>query len=231
MEDSSFEERTTVNPLTASTWNQNANYNTECPALGCSANGGRAWVGCVPVATGQIMRFYQYPTSLNWAEMPLTNSTPTTAALLRDIGNRLQTTYGCDASSTTNANIKGTLASYGYPMPSDGNYNFWTVASEIQNGRPVILGGYHDTQWWIFGTQNGHTWVADGLILSRYYSCSPDPNTPGEWVAVDQGYSALLYMNWGWGGTANAWYSANNFNPSGYTYNVQPFQVVNIRKP
>ena len=64
-----------------------------------------------------------------------------------------------------------------------------------------------------------------------YYTCSSDPNTPGEWIAQYTGYTAGLYMNWGWEGMDNAWYASNSFNPEGVTYNVDQHQVVNIRRP
>lgn len=31
-----------------------------------------------------------------------------------------------------------------------------------------------------------------------------------------------FYMNWGWGGYKNGYYSTNNFNPAGTAYNYEP---------
>jgi hypothetical protein len=231
--DSGYQQITHVNPLVVTNWDQGSGYNDNCPQLGCTEySNGRAPSGCVATSTGQIMRFFQFPASFNWAQMPAGDSpTGEVARLLADIGSKVLMSYGCDGSGANYHNVKGTLAGYGYPMPSDGNYNYWTASDCIQGHRPVLLGGSRSTAWWIFGTKNGHLWVADGMDEIMYYSCSPDPNTPGEWVAVYYNYTAGLHMNWGWGGTNDAWYASNNFNPGDRTYNVDQHQVINIRRP
>ena len=233
--DSGYQQITRVEPLINSWWGQGDRYNDACPMLGCTEPyNGRAYTGCVATATGQVMRFWQFPNTFNWSQMPAFNSpTAEVARLLADLGSRLQMSYGCrgTGSGANYRNVKGTLASYGYPMASDGSYNYWTASDYIQGGRPVLLGGSKSTAWWIFGSKDGHLWVADGMNEIMYYTCSSDPNTPGEWIAQYTGYTAGLYMNWGWEGMDNAWYASNSFNPEGVTYNVDQHQVVNIRRP
>ena len=51
-----------VGPLLTTRWNQNAYYNNMCPADTGGPNG-HTFVGCVATAMGQIMRYWQYPTS------------------------------------------------------------------------------------------------------------------------------------------------------------------------
>ncbi len=231
--DSGYQQITRVNPLVVTNWDQGVGYNNNCPLLGCTEySNGRAPTGCVATATGQIMRFFQFPTAFDWSQMPAGNSpTGEVARLLADIGDRVEMSYGCDGSGANYHNVKGTLASYGYPMASDGTYNYWTASDCIQGHRPVLLGGSRSTQWWIFGSKNGHLWVADGMNEIMYYTCASDPNTPGEWTAQYTGYTAGLNMNWGWGGQDNGWYSSSNFNPPGRTYNIDQHQVINIRRP
>lgn len=192
--DSGYQQITRVEPLTVTWWGQGTRYNDACPNLGCSEpSNGRAYTGCVATATGQIMRFWQFPNTFNWAQMPAFNSpNAEVAGLLADIGSRVGMSYGCrgTGSAANYKNVKGTLASYGYPMASDGSYNYWTASDYIQGGRPVLLGGSQSTRWWIFGSKDGHLWVADGMNEIMYYSCQPDPNTPGEWTSVYTGYTA-----------------------------------------
>jgi hypothetical protein len=38
-----------------------------------------------------------------------------------------------------------------------------------------------------------------------------------------------LWMNWGWNGSYNGWYSFSNFNPGGDTYNYKVGIVTNIK--
>lgn len=231
--DSGYQQITRVEPLIATWWSQGSGYNNDCPLLGCTqTSNGRAWTGCVATATGQIMRFWEFPNTFNWTQMPA-NDAPTAevSRLLADLGSRLQMNYGCEGSGANYRNVKGTLASYGYPMASDGSYNYWTASDNIQGHRPVLLGGSRTTSFWIFGSKGGHLWVGDGMNEIMYYTCAADPNTPGEWIAQYTGYTAGLHMNWGWGHLADGWYASNNFNPQNVTYNVDQHQVINIRRP
>lgn len=233
--DSGYQQITRVEPLVVTWWGQGTGYNNDCPVLGCfDPDNGHALTGCVATATGQIMRFWKYPSTFDWSQMPPYNSySPEVARLLRDIGNKVGMSYGCQGtgSGANYKNVKGTLASYGYPMASDGSYNYWTASDEIQGGRPVLLGGSRTTRWWIFGSKDGHLWVADGMNEVMYYTCASDPNTPGEWVAQYTGYTAGLWMNWGWTHLADGWFASNNFNPEGAVYNVDQHQVIKIKRP
>jgi hypothetical protein len=107
-------------------------------------NAAKHLMGCVATALGQIMRYHQYPTSFNWSNMPLTYSTSTTASLLKKLGNsdKLNMSYGCDASASNTGNIPGVLTGYDYT--SGGSYqdfNRFTVESDLYSGYPVILAG------------------------------------------------------------------------------------------
>jgi hypothetical protein len=35
-------------------------------------------------------------------------------------------------------------------------------------------------------------------------------------------------MNWGWGGTSNAWYLYNDFTPGSYDFNSDRKMIINI---
>lgn len=60
----------TVQPLLLTEWNQDFPFNALCPTLAShnppqttGGSSGRAYVGCVAVAMGQVMKFYNYPSS------------------------------------------------------------------------------------------------------------------------------------------------------------------------
>jgi hypothetical protein len=115
---------------------------------------------------------------------------------------------------------------------SYSDYSYWTASGEFQNNRPVILSACQHTSWWIFGWKDCHRWVADGIDQQMYYSCGPDPNTPGEWIATYQWGWASIHMNWGWGGSYNGWYDGNTFNlPNGTSYNVHQKMTHYILRP
>ncbi len=65
--------------LLKTSWNQVPPYNDLCPSMGCDWSGygnfnDRAWVGCVPLAMAQIMKYYCWPpsylgNSFDWRNM------------------------------------------------------------------------------------------------------------------------------------------------------------------
>jgi len=174
---------------------------------GCSnpLEGGRALAGCTAVATAQVMKYHQYPSSYAWNSMPNTDGAYATASLLREIGNVINMNYTCTGSFKPTSAIVPALENYfGYSTSATyANYtstSYVTVRSELNNNRPVILSGT-DAR---FGNYGGHTWVCDGYIAGYY--CA--------------GFNTLhFHMNWGfYYGSCNGYYAFNLFNPN-YTEN------------
>lgn len=80
-------------------WGQGAPYNSTVPYL-CS--NGRAPVGCVPVAIGQVMAYHGTPSNLDWtsilkSSVITSNSSQTVidqvSNLLVEIGSRINISY------------------------------------------------------------------------------------------------------------------------------------------
>lgn len=168
--------------------------------------------------------------------MPLNSGGSETSRLMKDLGtsSNLDMSYSCDGSSASTSRVPNTLQNFGYASGgSYANYNYFTVKNDVAAGYPVVLAGGTNGGWWIFGQYiNGHAWVCDGVSERMYYNCQPDPNTPGEQIAVYAGhYDAALHMNWGWGGNWNGWYDAYNWNPGNSTFNYQQKMVTGIRRP
>ncbi|ADB38160.1 C10 family peptidase [Spirosoma linguale] len=211
-------------PFVTTTWDQADGYNDALSYSSCTTTAnGKVLTGCVATAVAQIMKYHAYPTSYSWSSMPNNYGTNATAVLMRDLGTsaNLNASYGCNSTSAPMSNIPTTFSHFGYSTPSLSSYNYFTVKYELQNySRPVILKGQSNS--------DAHAWVCDGVRHWDYYSCQPDPNTPGEKIAVYTGYDAGLHMNWGWGNSYNGWYSANNFNPSGYAFNSYREMVTGI---
>ena len=55
----------------------------------------------------------------------------------------------------------------------DYNGSYWTIQSEINQGRPVILSGYNQSNSSWFGLvveyNEGHEWVCDGFNETNIY--------------------------------------------------------------
>jgi hypothetical protein len=186
--------------LATAAWGQRAAWNTQMPqqhTFGCtSMPNGRALTGCVATAMAEVMNFHDYPNTYNWAAMGAYQSE--TARLMRDAANSVNMIYMCGGSGAYGSAIApGLVNSFGYsPTASHGSYNLTTITNEILTwGRPVIIGGLQ-------AANGGHAWVCDGLY--QYFPCDSG------------GYAPMLFMNWGWEGIGNGFYSTStDFVPSG----------------
>lgn len=204
-------------PYLQTAWGQGCGYNSELAVLNCNVPCGKAYTGCVATSMAQIMRYHQYPSNFSWNSMLNNEGNYPIALLMKDIGKNVGMDYKCDGSS---ANTESKVANafknnYGYSSANYADYNYQTVKTELDLGRPVILRGGRNTGWWIFNQySDGHAWVCDG-----YMSCT-DPC----WGSMLQ-----LHMNWGWDGSYNGYFSFNNFNPANYTFNYKTGMVYNIK--
>lgn len=184
-------------------------------------------IGCVAVATSIIMKYWEYPSSAyNWSAINNSGTvTNETKYLLRDAYNYLGRDLGiwrsvsCSATGAPYFLSTWALNDWGYSNDTFDPINVSVVKNDIVAGRPVILSG---------GT---HQWVANGVRQFTVFMCQENPEqedppiesrnppvaTQG-WVEV-LSYT-FLYMNWGWGGYDNDWYSSYAWNPvnSGTNY-------------
>lgn len=79
-----------------------------------------------------------------------------------------------------------------------------------------------------------HTWVGDGLKIESYTYGGYDPNDPEVYgdvtIPCQTVVNRYIGMNWGLGGTSNAYYLANgSFNGNGSTYDTYLKILTNIR--
>ncbi|MFN3271839.1 MAG: C10 family peptidase [Cloacibacterium caeni] len=212
-------ETLTIGPLLNSTWEQSGGFNDALPYINCYGYPFQVFAGCVPIAMGQVMKYYEYPTNYNWNSIPLNYGTTTTANFIKDIHNAIGSiyngypTYDCDATGvSSSANMGNVLKNkFGYASANWGNYDYNIVKDNLNYNRPVILSGDNGS--------TGHMWVCDGYMqMSFYYDdCTGVTMTP------------LFHMNWGWGDSSyNAYYSYNNFNPGNTNYNNNKKMIYNI---
>ncbi|MHA7130286.1 C10 family peptidase [Algoriphagus namhaensis] len=102
--------------------------------------------------------------------------------------------------------------SLAYSSAVQGPFNSSRVRSNLNLGRPVILGGGGSNR-----TSTGHMWVTDGYVRGVY--CS--------------GQTLLkLHMNLGWNGDDNGFFNFDNFSVTidGITrsYNNDKYMIYNI---
>ena len=178
-------------------WHQRNPYNN-------SLSTDRA-LGCVTIAVGQIMKYYNYPTSFNWADMPNElgddySLTPTTTSqFLKTIHDNL----GVDdngGASIDDANR--VLKSYGYSVKQvDHKYGVYERFPTYCRGKDKY-------------SNIGHAWVCDGIadIYSGYayelyiLDCAYYPEFYFYKIdeVLDQTSYRLYHMNWGWQAIKNS---------------------------
>ena len=229
-------------------WDQSPYYNEYCPFD--STMNRRPPCGCTATATAQIMKAFNHPqqgygqasyrhwkygvlqadfgnTTYQWDTMPkkldlYSNQTQINAVaeLIYHIGVGVKMAYHLNGSA-------GKTASYGYGgEPSSENvlkYNLgyspyiWSafridynlddwkelMVNELRHGRPILYAGYDEVQ-------SGHAFVLDG------YNSAND----------------RFHINWGWGGSYNAYYKLDNLTPSAANnttdYNFNLFATATI---
>ncbi len=221
-----------ITPLLLTEWNQGTYYNTSCPA---DAQGpdGHVYVGCVAVALCQIMKFWNYPehgegskTSHNnynggygeitidfaaqtyrWKNMP--NSESMYNKDLEDIlfhaGVAVSMHWGPDGSSSSTQALAAALKNY-FKYSSNLDY--------------VKRSDYSDTEW--LNLMKGE------IDAKRPVAYAGSGSDGGHEWNMDGYQSDQLHMNWGWGGAYNGYYSIDDLNPGGTTFDSNFDAVVNI---
>lgn len=212
----------TVGPLLTTQWHQRDAFNGLLPVLACGPNG-RIRAGCTVIAIAQTLKYYQYPSSYQWSQMPATSANTQTQSLILNIYNYIKgvgkiSSADCNGTSVPSSYDLGSVFknAFGYKSGTQATYNYSTVKSELSYSHPVILrGGYLQNGDYT----GGHDWVCDGY--HAWEACA------GTSVA---GY-LTFHFNWGAvDGINNGWYNFGNFLVGGNLYNQQLKMVYNIRK-
>ena len=207
----------TKGPLLSSKWHQNDGFNNDLSSITCGGYSRKVDAGCVPIAMGQVMKYYEYPTNYNWTSMPSNYGTTTTSNFILDIHNAIKNeysawpSYDCYGTSVASqANMGHVLKTqFSYSRADWANFNYRTVINNISYNKPVILSGDNGN--------TGHMWVCEGYRRTTFHFDD----------CTGVGY-LHFYMNWGWGGSNNGWFSFNNFNPANTHYNNNKKMIYNI---
>lgn len=163
-------------------------------------------VGCVAVAMGQVMYYWNYPVIMNrkekqfdWCKMsPRLDYNSTSyeenrnaiAYLLQQCGAAVDMSYGCDASGAYTSDVPDALISFGYSNSADFKRRIFhtndawksMIKVDLDNAQPIIYKG----RTALIGG-NGHSFVCDGY--NEY----------------DE-----FHFNWGWG-DQNQYNGLDNF--------------------
>ncbi|MBR5921410.1 MAG: C10 family peptidase, partial [Bacteroidales bacterium] len=233
---------TSVAPLLKTLWNQNAPYNSLCPAdpLG---PGGHAYAGCVACALSQIIRYWQYPSSGIGSHSYAANFSSTNS----NYGN-----YGIQSvdfsaatydfslmplslnSGSTSVQINevaklmyhcGVAVEMMYGAGSSGAYDNMAV-----NALNTYF-GYSGANLKYKSSYLNNAWLS--LVKAELDNLRPvyySGNGTGGHAFLCDGYDDqnLFHFNWGWGGNYNGYYSLSNLNPGNYNFTSSQLAIIGI---
>ncbi len=223
-----------VNALLTTTWDQGSNtnrtYNYMCP----DSSGKKPYAGCTAVATAQVMKYWEHPTTGRLSHSYQSSFTGTTLS-----ANFANTTYAwsnmpnalSSSSSTTQRDAIATLLYHigvaiemdygttgsggamqnygymGYPSAEEALKTYFKYSCTLHS---ASKSDYTDAQW-----------IA--LLKAELDASTPRPiiysgfdNSAGHSFVLD-GYnnSNQFHVNWGWSGRYNGHFTMGALNPTG----------------
>lgn len=221
-----------VGPLIKTTWERENGFNA---ALVDTA-GHLVPVGSRPLAVGQVMRYFQKPTSYNWnVDFPLNYATGSIATFLKILSNRMGLTYYFGEEDATDLEALAVMIEYYSYSGTCAPFVRSSVVSNIQNGKPVILSGTRTYG----GTTSSYAWVCEGnMVTAIHYEYELKVISVSEMAyehAASEsenqfGFVNYLYHNLGLGGSLNGWYISNSPSSGGNSMSTTNM-IYNITVP
>ena len=219
-------------------WSQFNGYNQSFPTTTDNITG-HIPVGCGPIAVGQLMYAYQYPSYFNWSEMTVSGTgNKITSDFLLDVKNKCKAFYNPETGGTGcyQKNMVEALRGYGYRCDDNTSINTVQMLNNpsilisylCEPGVPKLEGDCH--AWIVEGgrctvtNMQTEVWAFSG---ERNFNCVFSESTQ------EQYSSWVFYVNWGWGRSTDAYYNLDPMLPTGYGYqnnyivsgiqNIRPF--------
>lgn len=205
-------ENVSVGPLLNSKvrkWGQRFPFNAYMPLL---SNGETALTGCHPLACAMYMSYFEHPSShngrkLNWNNIINDYYNDDLAFILYDLGtaSNLNADYSLSGTSVYPVNLKRTFQNYGYDFPTSSirltSFDF-SSKFKVTTQLPMYIYGNGSKDDELYG----HAWIIDGVF---HLQIPLDMNTG----TLSNEY--YYHCVWGWYGTGNGYFKANNVNSIG----------------
>lgn len=228
-----FAKQKSVLPLISSRWNQGKFYNGLCPEDPAGPEG-RAVVGCVATAMGQLMYYHRWPlsgtgsysyhhdvyglisadfgsTDYDWDAMPNKVEQPNyaVAKLLHHLGVAVDMNYGPQGSGMWNHSAARSMRDY-FKYGDETAYIFRDSTTLAWDS--IIIANLDNKKplYYAGWTQNptdssGHAFICDGYQGTDYF-----------------------HFDWGWGGAFNGYFYLNDLTPGGAVFNFRQEVIADI---
>ncbi len=226
-----------VKPFVQTQWGQTAPFNTQCPTKTQNGETQHCKVGCVALAMGQIMNYYEFPqrgtgsktygliqkvsadfgaTTYDWDNMPDNAATQWTQAQTDAVGTLL---FHCGVSVSTMYGVATSTVIRNQSIPTAMTTYFGYDAATI---RYMDRADYDNSAW--LDT------IYQELAAARPVLYTGNSATYGGHAFVLDGYNSAgkIHVNWGWFGNGNGYYNIDLME-SGVDFNQKQAMVVGIR--
>ena len=213
-----------VLPLITANWNQGGGWNVFCP--------GNSVVGCVAVAMGQVMNYWQYPTQgYGYSQY----YDPEYGVIAVNFEEHI---YNFDNMYDDYPTEDSQLLLFHSGVAVHMNYSPWGSGASVcwegpsaQNALDESFGyndditcevkiNYTDENWnLLIQNQLDRGWP----MIYRGYS-----DDAGHAWNIDGYQNEFYHCNWGWGGSSNGYFYFDNLNAGGYNFIESQAALLNI---
>ena len=221
----------TVGPLVTAKWGQSSPYNAQCPP--------NTLVGCIAVAMGQVMHYWQYPehgtgshsytsngyshnvdfsgATYDYSAMPnsCSGSNDAVATLLYHCGVAIETGY------TSNNSTAYVLNTASHPYNAEmAMKEFFGYSSEVHGERRVM---YNKPTWISMLKENLDAGIP--IIYNGFNSS----NSGGHCFICD-GYDAndFFHFNWGQRGSYDGFFEIDDMTPSNQNFSYDQGAILGL---
>ena len=233
--------KSVVDPLVQSLWNQDFPYNMLCPEDE-DGPGGHVYAGCTATSISQIMHYWRYPltgsgshTWNHWSYPPQTANFGDTQYDYDNMPNSL-------AGSTPEQKEAVALLQWHAGIALDSNYGATGTGaypSEVVN----VITTYFRYSDDCHGEWRNGWWKGDGLSRDSWIELIKNdldnarPIHYGGWTVDGSGHAFVcdgydendfFHFNFGWSGTGNGFYSLDALNVQGNDFSYSNFATFNI---
>lgn len=232
-----------VGPLLTTTWDQSPLYNDQCP----TSHGVRTLTGCVATAMAQVMKYWNWPdtgvgqhsyltdqygelsasfeTAYDWTNMPtsLTSSSSSAqvaavATLMYHCGIAVNMNYATSAQGGSGAYNIMNSRGLNYPCAENALRTYFKYSPNMAG----VLRLYYTGEEWAAMIKNEIDHRRP-ILYSGY-----DPIGGHEFVCDGYDTNGFFHFNWGYGGSADGYFSLSMLNPLDYDFNLGQQAVIGI---
>lgn len=221
-----------ISPLLTTTWNQGCYYNSQCP-VDTAGYCGHTLVGCVGVAIGQIMKYWNYPVADNAISGYLSSE-------YGDIPAIPFVSYGWDnmpdelteESSDAQNNAVSTLL-YHCAVALKTDFGVSSSSALLSGVDEAFVDGFSYSPYLQYLKKEDYSdsdW--DSLLKNELSNGRPVFYSGGTHAFVCDGYQSddYFHFNWGWSGAYDGYFYLNDLTPfEGISYNSNQVAIVGIQ--